>query len=99
MVLHDPKAKTIILIEGKQFCTLQNGVEEIEDYDSIENEYIKPNYPDCSICRYLCIFGGLEDTLPHDKVLFYLRDDGKIIVNANAPQCLKEIFKKVGVSA
>lgn len=99
LVLHDPKAKTIILIEGKKLSTLQNGVEEIEDYDSIENEYIKPNYPDCSICRYLCIFGGLEDTLPHDKVLFYLRDDGKIIVNADAPQCLKEIFKKVGISA
>lgn len=99
LVLHDPKAQAIILIEGKKLSTLQNGVEEIEDYDSIENEYIKPNYPHCSICRYLCIFGGLEDTLPHNKVLFYLRNDGKIIVNANAPQCLKEIFKKVGISA
>ena len=98
LVLHDPKAKTIILIEGKKLSTLQNGVEEIEDYDSIENEYIKPNYSDCSICRYLCIFGGFENTLPHDKVLFYLRNDGKIIVNANAPQCLKDIFKKVGIS-
>ena len=97
LVLHDPKKKTIILIEGKKLSTLKEGLEDIENYDSIENEYIKPNYPDCSICRYLCIFGGFEDTLPHDKVLFYLRDDGKIIVNANAPQCLKEIFRKVGI--
>lgn len=99
LVLHDPQANTIILIEGKKLSTLQKGIEEIEDYDSIENEYIKPNYPDCSICRYLCIFGGLDNKLPHNKVLFYLRNDGKIIVNSNAPQCLKEIFKKAGIFA
>lgn len=97
LVLHDPQSKTIILIEGKKLSTLQNGVAEIEDYDSIENEYIKPNYPQCSICRYLCIYGGNEDNLPHNKVLFYLRNDGKIIVNTNAPDCLKKIFKQIGV--
>lgn len=97
LVLHCPEDNEIILIEGKKLSTLQNGIEEIEDYDSIENEFIKPYYPECHISRFVCIFGGLEDKLPHSKVLFYLRDDGKIIVNPCAPECLKVIFEAVGI--
>ncbi len=98
LVLYNSAEKTVVLIEGKQISTLQAGIDEIEDYDSIEEEFIKRYYPDCNILRFISIFGGQEDKLPHEKVLFYLRDDGKIIVNSNAPECLKVIFRSVGIT-
>jgi len=98
VVLYDAKTKYILLVEGKMLSTLQQGVEEIENYDSIENEYIKPEYKGVTIMRCISIFGGNCRTIPHPKVLFYLADNGKIIINSNAPQCIKNAFVGTGVS-
>lgn len=43
-----------------------------------------------SICGENC------QTIPHEKVLFYLADNGRIIVNHNAPECIKRCFEKAG---
>lgn len=98
LVLHDNVSKTIILIEGKKISTLAAGVAEIEDYDSIEFEYIKPHYPDCNIVRGVSIFGGNSINIPHKKVLFYLSSDGRILINPNAPDCLKNAFRLEGIN-
>lgn len=98
LILHDPVTKNILLIEGKKLSTLNAGIKEIEDYDSIENEFIKKYYPDCNIYRYVSIFGGKKNNLPHKKVLLYLNEAGEIIINPDAPKFIKDIFKKFGVS-
>ena len=98
LVLHDEKSKYIILIEGKKLSTLQAGLDEIEDYDSIEIEFIKPNYPECKIYRCVSIFGGSLNYLPHNKVILYLNDSGRVIINQQAPECIKSIFRKEGIS-
>lgn len=98
LVLHDPKTNTIILVEGKKLSTLQNGVEEIQNYDSIENEFIKIDYPECSIYRCVSIFGGKNVGIPHPAVILYLNEYGQIFINPNAPNCVKEMFLKEGVS-
>lgn len=90
LILHCPEFNEIILIEGKQLSTIQAGLSEIEDYDSIENEFIKIYYPDCKIFRYLSIFGGKSNFLPDSKVLFYLNDYGNIIINPDAPDSVKQ---------
>lgn len=97
LVLHDPISNYVILVEGKKLDTLAAGVAEIEDYDSIENEFIKPKYKGCSIHRCISIFGGNMSSLPHPKVLLYLTTTGKIIINKNSPKCIIEAFKKEGV--
>lgn len=97
LVLHDEKSDCIILVEGKKLSTLRAGVEEIENYDSIENEFIKLHYPECKIYRYLTIFGGNLNSLPHPKVLLYLSDNGTVIINPDSPQCIIDAFKKEGV--
>ena len=38
LVLYDQSANIIFLIEGKKLSTLQDGIDEIENYDSIEND-------------------------------------------------------------
>lgn len=98
LVLHDPKTSIIILVEGKKLSTLQKGIEEIENYGSIENEYIKQHYPECSIYRCVSIFGGKKTSIPHPAVILYLNEYGQIFVNPNAPNCVKEMFLQEGVS-
>lgn len=98
VVLYDAQTNFIILVEGKMLSTLQLGIEEIENYDSIEQEYIYPHYGrDVQILRCVSIFGGNCTHIPHPKVLFYLADNGRIIINKNAPQCIRTAFENTGV--
>ena len=94
LILYDQSSNAIILVEGKKLSTLQYGIEEIENYDSIEQEFIIPNYPDCTILRCISIFGGNLEELPHNKVILYLNENGKIIINPDAPDCIKELFSQ-----
>lgn len=98
LVLHNPGTNTIILVEGKKLSTLQDGLTEIEYYDSIENEYIKPHYSECSIYRCVSIFGGREAGCLDSKVVLYLNEMGQIFINPNAPECVKKMFQEEGVS-
>lgn len=92
LVLYDHITNTVILIEGKQLRTMAAGLRELQLYDSIENEYIKPNYPGATIYRYLSIFGGNLTYLPDPSVLLYINSNGHIFVNQNAPDCIKKCF-------
>jgi len=98
VVLYDEATNFVLLVEGKMLSTLQLGLTEIENYDSIEQEYIFPSYGRVQIKRCVSIFGGNCIHIPHEKVLFYLADDGKIIINANAPLCIRRTFAGTGVS-
>lgn len=97
VVLYDEQTNFILLVEGKMLSTLQLGVEEIENYNSIEQEYIYPAYGNVQIMRCVSIFGGNCTRIPHEKVLFYLADNGRIIINSNAPQCIRTAFAGTGV--
>ena len=96
VVLYDAKTNYIVLVEGKMLSTLQNGINEIEYYDSIENEFIYPKYGKVAIYRCVSIFGGNCTNIPHQKVLFYLSDNGRIIINKNSPQCVIDAFNETG---
>lgn len=97
VVLYDEETAFILLVEGKQVSTLSDGLKEINYYDSIESEYIYPSYGDVEIMRCISIFGGNWNHILHEKVLFYLADNGHIIINKNAPQCIRRVFKGTGV--
>ena len=77
--------------------TLKQGIKDIKNYDSIEQEYIYPLYGDVKIMRWISIFGGNRTRIPHDKVLFYLADNGRIIINSEAPQCIRRAFADTDV--
>ena len=99
VVLYDSKTDLVILVEGKQLSTLVNGLEEIQYYDSIEDEYIKPAYRSAKIYRCVSIFGGGAKTRHlHDDVLIYMNNYGEIFINSKAPECIKSIFRNAGVT-
>jgi hypothetical protein len=95
VILYDCENKCILLVEGKKLTTLKKGLEEIRKYESIIREYINKYYPDADIECWLSIFGGNKTDVPHDEVLIYLNDDGKVYINENAPNCIKKAFDKV----
>ena len=97
VVLYDEPSNIILLVEGKKRSTLSNGIEEIQYYDSIENEYIKPAYKGVTILRCISIFGGNDSGYLHKDVLIYMNLSGKIFINPNAPECVKSMFRHVGV--
>ena len=98
VVLCDDTIQEIYNVEGKQLSTLYNGIVEIETYDSIEDEFIKPHYKDYSIQRWVSIFGGIVREIPHEKVLIYLNELGEVYINNAAPANIKAAFNRIGIS-
>jgi len=94
LILYDEKTDVVVLIEGKRLDTLNDGIAEIKTYDSIENEYINKYYPKTKVERWVSIFGGSQNDVPHNKVILYLNDNGEIFINKNAPNCVKTVFSR-----
>lgn len=97
VVLFDEATMQILLVEGKKLTTLQNGIDEIQGYDSIEEDYINKYYPGCSVLRCVSIFGGTQKGQLHPDVLIYVNINGQIFINPTAPQCVRSAFEKEGV--
>lgn len=98
VVLYDEASNETFVVEGKKLSTLKQGLSDLNNYDSIENEHIRPNYPGITIQRGLSIFGGECKNLPHEKVLFYLSDSGRIIISNKAPDFVKRCFANTGAT-
>lgn len=98
VVLYDKETNNIVIIEGKTLDNIEQGLLDIQNYDSIENEYIRLFYKGANIHRFVSIFGGNLRSIPNNKILFYLSQNGKIIVNANAPECIKRGFEGTNIS-
>lgn len=97
LVLYDEHSNCVILVEGKKLSTLQDGIKEIKHYDSIENEFIRPAYSEAKILRYVSVFGGTKREYLHNDVLIYMNIHGEIFINPHAPECIKKMFRAVGV--
>lgn len=85
VIMRDDTNRVIYLIEGKKLSTLNAGLEEIENYDDIERLYINKYFPGYQVKRYLTIFGGEQKNIPHSKVVLYLSNSGRIIINDSEP--------------
>lgn len=97
VILCDHNLKKIYNVEGKLLSTMYNGIAEVETYDSIENEYIKLYYNGYSIERWVSIFGGKLNRIPHAKILIYLNDYGQVYINNAASENIKNAFNRIGI--
>lgn len=97
VVLCDDATREIYNVEGKLLSTMYQGIAEIETYDAIEDEFIKPCYPGYSIQRWVSIFGGNYNGIPHEKVLIYVSTAGSVYINNAAPTNVKAAFRRIGI--
>lgn len=98
VVLYNRDSNCILIVEGKKLSNLQQGIEELERFNSIEREYISLHYQGATIIRWVSIFGGNLLQIPNEMVLFYLADNGRIIINEEAPEFIKEAFNETGTT-
>lgn len=97
VILRNDEAKEIYVVEGKMFDKPAQGLSDLSGYDAIEKEHIKRGYPNDKVTRWVSLFGGKGTNIPHEKVLLYCNIYGKVMLNKNAPEGVKEAFRKVGL--
>jgi hypothetical protein len=94
LIICNHKTNEIYNYEGKTYANRINGVNEIENFDAIETEYLKRYYPNYKIIRGVVLYGSDSEVLDNDKIIFLLNKDGKIILNNNTPDIIKETIQK-----
>jgi len=90
LIVADNEGKLILNLEGKTQSNLEEGLEDIKLFDTIEEEYIEVYYPDFEIKRGVVLFGGDEEEIENEKVLFLLNKEGKMILSENTPEIISK---------
>lgn len=96
LVLYDKERAEVINIEGKTFENRQKGIIELENYDPIENDFVKPSYNPNSIKRTVVLYGGNKcDYILENGIGLALTEEGKVVLGPNPPAIFKEILEKI----
>lgn len=85
LILLDPENLTIIDIEGKKYCNVNNGINELQNYTDIERDYIQKDYPHFKIVRTVVLYGSNETTIKQVEVGFLLNRHGDMILGIVPP--------------
>lgn len=87
LIVCDRENNEILNIEGEQFKNVLTGIKQLQLFDAIEGEYIKPNYPQMPIKRTVVLFGGDSSAFSHVEVGFILTKSGDMEISlSNAPK-------------
>ena len=95
LVLLDPKTMEVINIEGKKYENMQNGINELNNYDPVEKLYINEYYPDYKILRTVVLYGSFEKQITKIEVSFLLNKYGNLILGINAPDLFKRALNNL----
>lgn len=90
LILIDFDRTEIINIEGKKYQFRHKGIEELNNYDYIEENYISNNYPDFKILRTVVLYGSNNDEIIEIEIGFLLNKNGKLVLGIKAPELFKE---------
>ena len=86
LVLFDRDRNEIINVEGKTFQNRKRGIEQLGNYDFIENAYIQEYYNPCQIIRTVVTYGGRKTEITEPEIGFMLNKDGIPVLGRQAPQ-------------
>ncbi|TYA13774.1 hypothetical protein [Aggregatibacter actinomycetemcomitans] len=88
LILIDIENLEVINIEGKTYENKEKGILELNNYDFIENEYIKPSYYEYDIIRTVVLYGSdtLDNSSLEAQIGFLLNKNGKMILGVSAPK-------------
>lgn len=97
LVLEDVERLKIINIEGKKDTTMEQGIEELNNFDAFEDTYIKKYYPEYKeIIRTVVLYGGVEKKIEEIDVSFLLNSKGEMILNIKkSPELFREAIKNL----
>lgn len=95
LILIDFGRSEVINIEGKKYKFKQNGIDELNNYDFIEQNYINKHYPNFKIIRTVVLYGSQEEEIIEVEIGFLLNGNGQLILGIKAPQLFKEAIKNL----
>lgn len=95
LILVDVERLQIINIEGKTYNNRFQGIEELLNYDFIEEIYIKPQYPDYTISRTVVVYGSKETEIVEVEVSFMLNERGQMILGIRAPKLFNQAISNL----
>ena len=95
LILVDVERLQIINIEGKTYKNRFNGIDELLNYDFIEDTYIRPQYPKYSIQRTVVVYGSKETEILEIEVSFMLNEKGQMILGIQAPQLFNQAISNL----
>ena len=95
LILVDFENVEVINIEGKKYVNKAKGIQELNNFDAIENTYIKPSYKNFKIVRTVVLFGSDETSIVELEVGFLLNQQGAMVLGKNAPKLFTEAIKNL----
>lgn len=95
LILVDSDRDKVINIEGKKSINMEQGIEELNNFDAIESLYIKPHYPSHSIIRTVVLYGGSGEIIKEVAVGFLLNERGKMVLGPRAPELFTEAINNL----
>ncbi len=95
LILIDFDNNEVINIEGKIYSLRKKAIQELNNYDFIEENYIKKYYSDFKIIRTVVLYGSNEENIIEIEVGFLLNKNGKLILGVKAPDIFKLSIKNL----
>ena len=95
LILIDFGRSEIINIEGKNYKFRNKGVQELNNFDYIEKEYIQKHYPKFEIIRTVVLYGSKEESIIEVQVGFLLNEEGKMVLGVKAPDLFKRAIRNL----
>lgn len=95
LVLLDVADTEVITIEGKKYEFRQNGINELNNYNSFDELYLKPYYPEFKIVRTVVLYGSQNEKIAEIQVGFLLNEKGKMVLGINAPKLFKKAIENL----
>jgi hypothetical protein len=95
LILIDFDREEIINIEGKKYKFKQSGFDELNNYDTVEENYIKKHYSGYKILRTVVLFGSDDENVIEIEVGFLLNSSGKMILGIEAPEIFREAIRNL----
>lgn len=95
LILIDFGRNEVINVEGKKYKFRKNGIEELANYDFIEQNYILKHYPDFQIVRTVVLYGGNATEIIEIEIGFLLNENGELVLGIQAPKLFQEAIKNL----
>lgn len=90
LILIDFGRSEVINVEGKKYKFRQNGIDELNNYDFIEKNYILKHYPKFKILRTVVLYGSTKEEIIEIEIGFLLNENGQLILGVKAPKLFKD---------
>ena len=95
LILVDFTNSEVINAEGKTYDNKDKGIQELDNFDAIEDLYIKPSYKGFKVVRTVVIYGSENESIKQLQIGFLLNSNGKMVLGPEAPKLFNKAIENL----